>query len=184
MTPVRYDVTDVVLARRRTRPPTWLFLAGLTIGWILDIVLIVLVVSAGLGTVVAIGTGILGYLLLPVPAVVALREVWLRTHRDRAVELERQLGDHVPALRSWLDDRLGEPAGLPPELAVIWLLRPEPESVNELLPLPPEAGWRVGGTALAARHDTVDGRTTLRLAVLPTATMVADGPEPPLDVSP
>lgn len=179
MTAARYDVTDVVAARRRTRPPTWLFVSGLVIGWVADIVLIVLVVHLGLGVLIAIGTGVVGYLLLPVPAVVALREIWLRTHHDRAVELDRQLGDHVPALRSWLDDRLGFRADLPPDLAVIWLLRPEPASAGELLVVPPEDTWRFGGGAIAARHEPTDDRILLRLAVLPSATVVADGPEPP-----
>lgn len=179
MVAARYDVTDLVLARRRTRPPTWLFVTGLVVGWVADIVLIVLVVRADLGAAVAVGVGVVGYLLLPVPVVVVLREAWLRTHRDRAVELERQLGDHVPAFRGWVDERIGEPVGLPPELATVWLLRPEPAGVGELLALPPEPGWRVGGTALAARHEVADGRTEVRLAVLPDATVMADGPEPP-----
>ncbi|MHA3701305.1 hypothetical protein ACXR2U_03915 [Jatrophihabitans sp. YIM 134969] len=179
MIPSRYDVTDVVAARRRTRPPTALFVAGLVAGWVLDVVVIVLTVQVGWGVLTAVVAGILGYFVLPVPIVTALREVWLRTHRDRRAELDRQLGDHVPGLRSWVDDRTGGSAGLPPDLATTWLLRPEPASAHELLPLPPELTWQVGGAALAARHETVDGRTLLRLAVLPSATDVTDGPEPP-----
>ncbi len=179
MIPTRYDVTDVVAARRRTRPPTALFVTGLVIGWLLDAALVVLLVQIGTGAVVAIAAGVLGYLLLPVPAVTLLREIWLRTHRDRSVELDRQLGDHVPGLLSWLTDRLGEPVELSPDLAVTWLLRPEPGSTRELLALEPELGRRVGGVAIAARHEIVENRVLLRLAVLPSATIVADGPEPP-----
>ena len=180
MIPSRYDVTDVVAARRRTRPPTWLFVAGLVVGWLLDVLLVVLVVRTGVGVAVTVLTGILGYLLLPAPIVTGLRELWLRRHHDRRGELDRQLGDHVPALRSWVDQRIGGAAGLPPDLATTWLLRPEPASAQEHLPLDPEAGWRIGGAALAARHEAVDGRVVLRLAVLPSATVVADGPEPPV----
>jgi hypothetical protein len=175
----RYDVTEVVGARRRTRPPTWLFVLGLVIGWVLDAVVVVAVLHAGVGPVAAVLVAIGGYLLLPAPVVTVIREMWLRTHRDRGLELDRQLGDHVPGLRSWVDARVGEPVGLPPQLAQTWLLRPEPESARELLALPPEAGWRVGGVALSARHERTDGRTLLRLAVLPDTTAVADGPEPP-----
>lgn len=179
MVPARYDVTELVRARRRTRPPTWLFLLGLGVGWVLDALLVALLVTSGQGAWVAVGAAVLGYLLLPVPVVTGLREWWLRSHRDRAGELDRLLGEHVPALCGWVDERVGEPADLPPDLAVVWLLRPEPASAQELLPLPPAAGWRVGGTALAARHEQVDARTVVRLAVLPNATIIADGPELP-----
>jgi hypothetical protein len=182
VTPARYDVTDVVLARRRTRPPTWLFVSGLVVGWLLDAALVWLLLRWGVGVIGVVAAGVLGYLLLPLPVVTLLRVGWLRTHDDRQDELQRQLADHVPAVRAWLDARLGEPAGLPPDLATTWLLSPEPRSAQEILVLAPGATTRIGGAGVSARHETADGRLLLRLTLLPDATVLSDGPEPPAPV--
>lgn len=175
----RYDVTELVAVRRASRPPTWLFVAGLVVGWVLDVVLVVVVVRIGVSGLVAVLTGVLGYLLLPVPFVTLAREVWLRRHRSRAVELDRRLGDEVSTFTAWVDARVGEPVGLPPGLATVWLLRPEPAGLGDVLRLPEAAARRAGGPALAARHVRTPERTTVRLLVLPDVDVLTDGPEPP-----